>query len=79
MTNAILYKIYEHNYQDTIIVTRHTDYLAEFDLQQQVTGTDDDWSVGYIPLLGVNTHIYRKYGQQPALKNKGTTYGNNIT
>ena len=45
MTKAILYKIYEHNYQDTIIDTRHTDYLAEFDLQQQVTGTDDDRSV----------------------------------
>ena len=26
-------------------MARHTDYLAEFDLQQQVTGTDDDLSV----------------------------------
>ena len=26
-------------------MTRHTDYLAEFDLQLQVTGTDDEWSV----------------------------------
>ena len=40
-----IYKSYEHNYQDTIIDTRHTDYLTEYGLQQQVTGTDDDWSV----------------------------------
>ena len=59
-------------------MTRHTDYLAEFDLQQQVTGTDDDWSV-HTALGRLNTHIYRKYWKQPALKNKGTAYGNNIT
>ena len=26
-------------------MARHTDYLVEFDSQQQVTRTDDDWSV----------------------------------
>ena len=44
MTKAIIYKI-TSTITKTIIVARHTDYLAEFDLQHQVTGTDDDWSV----------------------------------